>query len=115
MNHPYPYYPAPYYGHPSYAPGSAWNPQLLSDMATGALVGAAAATAVQLRIPAEQRHNPLGEVLKAGAVTGLTVGAVNMVQHKLGQRNSVTNYAAMFLTGTAVMYALNAQTKKGES
>lgn len=106
------YYPAPY----PYPAQTQFVPlvnnELFKNMATGAIVGAAASTATQLHKPASERHNAVGEVLKAGAVTGLAVGAVSMVQHSLGCDKKLSTMAAMFVTGTAVMYALNSASEK---
>ncbi len=88
------------------------NHELFKSMATGALVGAAASTATQLHKPASTRHNPIGEILKAGAITGLTVGAVSLVRQNLGCEKKLTTLAAMFVTGTAMMYALTSTAEK---
>jgi len=88
------------------------NNELFKSMATGAIVGAAASTAAQLHKPAEERHNAVGEILKAGVVTGLAVGAVNKVQQSLSCEKKLTTMAAMFVTGTAVIYALNSASEK---
>ncbi len=101
----YDYPPYPYQNQAQSTPSI--NHDLFKSMATGATVGAAAATAAQLHRPAQARHNPLGEILKAGAVTGLTVGAVSLVQQNLGCEKKLSTFAAMFITGTAIMYALH--------
>jgi len=99
-NHYYPY-PAPYQAQ------SAATHDVLQSVATGATVGAAAAAAMHLRKPTAERSNAVGDILKAGAVTGLATGAVSMVRQSLGCERKLFTFAAMFVTGAAVMYALN--------
>lgn len=103
-SHYYPY-PTPYQAQ------SAATHDLLQSAATGATVGAAAAAAMQLRKPAEERGNAVGDILKAGAVTGLATGAVSMVRQSLGCERKLFTFAAMFVTGAAVMYALHESDK----
>lgn len=83
-------------------------------MATGATVGAATAAAIQLQKSPQNQENAVKAIVKAAAVTGLTVGAVNLVGNSLQRENQIFSFAAMFLTGTTMMYLLNSQNEKGK-
>jgi hypothetical protein len=107
------YYPAPYSSvHP--APFSPATVAVLQNAALGATVGAAAATAAQLKRHDSDHHLALNEVLHAGAVTGLTTAAATLVGQSLGCSRPLTRFAAMFVTGATLMYLLN-PSQKGES
>ena len=107
------HHPAPYpYGHP--APFSPATVAVLESAAMGATVGAAAATAAQLKRRDSDSPLALNEVLHAGAVTGLTTAAATLVGQSLGCHKTVTRFAAMFVASTALMYLLN-PSKQGES
>ncbi len=100
-------HPAPYPYSPPARPVSADTHLLLRSMATGATVGAAAATAAQLHNPTADGHNALGQIARAGAVTGLATGAAQLTQHRLGCEHKWLTFGAMFLAGAAVFYTLN--------
>lgn len=95
-------YPAPYSSPHTVVPSN-----LMADMATGAMVGAAAVTAARLHQPAEARGNAVGAIIKAGAISGVATGAVSMVRQKLGCEHKAFTLAAMFATGAVAMYALH--------
>ncbi|GEM_PF-2576762 len=101
--HYYPY-PAPYQAQ------SATTRDVLQSAATGAIVGAAAATAAQLHQPKGERGHAVGAILKAGAITSVATGTVSMVRQSLGCERKLFTAAAMFVTGAAVIYALNNKT-----
>lgn len=96
------------------APFSPATVAVLESAAMGATVGAAAATAAQLKRRASDNPLALNEVLHAGAVTGLTTAAATLVGQSLGCNKTVTRFAAMFVASTALMYLLN-PSKQGES
>lgn len=107
------YHPALYSsGHP--APFSPATVAVLESAAMGATVGAAAATAAQLKRRDSDSPLALNEVLHAGAVTGITTAAATLVGQSLGCNKTVTRFAAMFVASTALMYLLN-PSKQGES
>ncbi len=80
----------------------------------GATVGAAAATAAQLKHHDSDHPLALNEVLHAGAVTGLTTAAATLIGQSLGCHKNLTRFAAMFAASTTLMYLLN-PSKQGES
>jgi hypothetical protein len=81
---------------------------IMKDASLGAMMGATAAAAVQLKKADEKTrsNNPLGEILRAGVVSGLATAAASAVSQSMGHKNTVTTMAAMFATGTAMMYLL---------
>lgn len=106
-------YPSPYLcrDHMPFSPGTA---AVLQNAALGATVGAAAATAAHLRRRVPDRYSALNDVLRTGAVTGLTTAAATLVGQSLGCNRPLTRFAAMFATGAALMYLLNPP-QSGES
>lgn len=107
------YYPSPY---PYNCPGS-FSPSttaVLQSAAMGATVGAATATAAQLKRHGNDHRFALNEVLQAGAVTGLTTATATLVGQSLGCNKTLTRFAAMFAASTTLMYLLN-PSKLGES
>lgn len=101
--------PYPYRCPESFSPATV---AVLQSAAMGATVGAAAAVAAQLKRP-DQRSLALNQIVQAGAVTGLTTAAATLVGQSLGHK-PLTRFAAMFVTGTALVYLLN-PSKSGES
>ncbi len=107
------YYPSSY---PYDCPGS-FSPAtvaVLQNAAMGATVGAAAATAAQLKRHDADNHFALNDVLQAGTVTGLTTAAATLVGQSLGCGKTLTRFAAMFVTSATLIYLLN-PSKQGES
>lgn len=107
------YYPSPY---PYHCPAS-FSPAtvaVLQSAAMGATVGAAAATAAQIKRHDTGYRLALNDVLQAGAVTGLTTAAATLVGQSLGCSKTLTRFAAMFVTSATLMYLLN-PSKQGES
>lgn len=96
---------SPYHGH-LYPPPATDSNTVTKSIATAVTIGAAAATAAQLHKPVTERHNVLGEIIQAGAVTGLAAGAANLIQNSLGCDKKTTAFAAIFITSTALIYAL---------
>ncbi|HIE02267.1 MAG TPA: hypothetical protein EYP59_18635 [Thiotrichaceae bacterium] len=88
---------------------------IMKDATLGAMVGATAAAAIQLKKKNKSGENPLGSILKAGIASGLATGAASAVGNSLQHTNSnLTTFGAMFVTGTAMMYLLDSNTTKGE-
>lgn len=107
------YHLAPYSSvHP--APFSPATVAVLESAAMGATVGAAAATAAQLKRHVSDNPLALNEVLHAGAVTGLTTAAATLIGQSLGCHKTLTRFAAIFAASTTLMYLLN-PSKQGES
>ena len=102
--------PYPYRCPESFSPATV---AVLQSAAMGATVGAAAATAAQLKRP-DHHALALNPIVQAGAITGLTAAAATLVGQSLGRSRGLTRFAAMFATGAAVMYLLN-PSKSGES
>lgn len=108
-----PHYPSPY-SCDHHAPFSPATVAVLQSAAMGATVGAAAATAAQLKRHDTDHRLALNDVLQAGAVTGLTTAAATLVGQSLGCNKTLTRFAAMFVTSATLMYLLN-PSKQGKS
>lgn len=87
---------------------------IIKDATLGAMVGATAAAAVQLKKDKKTGENPVGVILKTGIASGLATGAASAVGSTMGNKNTLTTLAAMFATGTAMMYLLGS-TNKGDA
>jgi hypothetical protein len=90
---------------------------IMKDATLGAMVGATAATAIQLKKKEKSSHgeNPLGAILKAGIASGLATAAASAVGNTVAPKNSTAaTLGAMFVTGTAMMYLLGGNNNKGE-
>ncbi|RKZ92387.1 MAG: hypothetical protein DRR19_04320 [Candidatus Parabeggiatoa sp. nov. 1] len=100
---------------PSHAQANFTASIIMKDATLGAMVGATAAAAMQLKKRKKSSENPLGSILKAGIASGLATGAASAVGNSLRHNNStMTTFGAMFVTGTAMMYLLGSNTTKGE-
>lgn len=108
------YYLSPYLHN---SPGS-FSPAtvaVLQSAAMGATVGAAAATAAQLKRYDTDKRFALNNVLQAGAVTGLTTAAATVVGQSLGCSKTLTRFAAMFVTSATLMYLLKPSNQRESS
>lgn len=97
---PYPYHPV----HNAPAPATQPSP-VMQSAAMGATVGAAAATARQLRHPGRSAEAAVGEILAAGAVTGVTSATLTYMRQHAAHPNRFGTFATLFMTGTALMVA----------
>ncbi len=98
----YPPYPYPVHN----APAPATQPlPVMQSAAMGATVGAAAATARQLRQPVRSAEAAVGEILAAGAVTGVTTATLTYMRQHTAHPSSFGTFATLFMTGTALMVA----------
>ena len=87
-----------------------WSPTtrvVLQSAAMGMTMGAAVATATQLKRDTPNASLALGDIARASVVTGLATGTATLVGQSLAQRASVPRFAAMFVAGTALFYLLN--------
>lgn len=87
---------------------------VLRGATTGAVMGAAVATATHLK----QRSNPetaIREVVRAGIVTGMVTATATLVSQQLRCQHPVPKIAAMFVTGTALFYLVNSSKKSAQS
>lgn len=88
---------------------------IMKDATLGAMVGATAAAAIQLKNPNNNgSENAFGKILGAGVASGLATAAASAVGNSMGQKSTLTTIAAMFATGTAMMYLLGSNTNNGD-
>lgn len=89
---------------------------ILKEATLGAMVGATATAAAQLRKTDNKLRSETAvkKIIKAGITSGIATAAASAVGNTVGTKNSLPTLAAMFVTGTAMMYFLNSKTSKGE-
>ncbi len=79
---------------------------VLRGATTGAVMGAAVATATHLK----QRSTPeaaMNDIVRTSLVTGVVTATATLVSQQLRCQHPVPKIAAMFVTGTALFYLLN--------
>lgn len=105
-----------YYPIEPYDKSSCPTCSIMKDASLGAMVGATAAAAMQLKKADDKRggENAVGEILRTGVASGLATAAASAVGNAIGQKNTLTTVAAMFAAGTAMMYLLGSNTATGD-